>query len=64
MTTAGGSPYLNGDGVRSDDGCAELIVIHDLDDAERALESEAEQAEMAAALERDLGRGFLSDGVR
>ena len=55
---------MNGDGVRSDDGCAELIVIHDLDDAERALESEAEQAEMAAALERDLGRGFLSDGVR
>jgi hypothetical protein len=31
---------------------------------ERALESEAEQTEMAAALKRRRGRDFLSGGVR
>jgi hypothetical protein len=63
VTIVGGSLYLDGDAAWGDDG-QELIATDYLDDAERALESEAEQAEMAAALERRRGRDFLSDGVR
>jgi hypothetical protein len=40
------------------------VGTDNLDDAERAFEREAEQAEMEATLEQDRERTFLSEDVR
>jgi hypothetical protein len=42
----------------------ESLATEHLNDTERAFETEADQAEMEALLERDRGPKFVSDGVR